>query len=86
LRGYYCFKDFLPDEDIVVFPFFDIEDSPFVLIEYDEVKGKFVLFFDFDNFVEIKALQVMERFIFGRVLTYAFAVSDGRDRPYACQR
>ena len=78
------FKDYLPGEEIE-FPFFEIEDSPFVFLEYDD-NFKEILFFDLDNFIEIKALQAMERFIFGRTLTLAFAVSDGRDRPFACQK
>jgi len=60
-------------------------DSPFVFLELDD-KGREVLFFDFDDFVEIRSLQVMERFIFGRILTLGFAVSDERGRPLVTQR
>jgi len=86
VRGHYSFKIFLPDEDELddMFPFWDLEDSPFIV---KEIKGnKEVLFLNLNKFIEIRALQKMERFVFGRTLTLAFAVSDGKERPFACQR
>ena len=83
VRGYYCLREYLPEE-LIQFPFFEIIDSPYVFLEIE--KNKEVLFFDYEGFIEVRALQAMERFIFGRVLTYAFAVADGQERPFACQK
>jgi len=83
IRGYYCFKDFQPNE-LIRHPFFDLNDSIFVeIIELPNKKKQ--VFFELELFTEVRDLQCLERFIFGRTLTLAFAVSDNNDPPYIHQ-
>jgi hypothetical protein len=65
-------------------PFFEMVDSPYVHLEME--RGVEVLFFDYSDFIEVRAEQAKERFIFGRSWTIAHAVSDGQERPFACQK
>jgi len=90
VRGYYCWTymadwGFDPKNPERLVPFWDFESSPYILKAYNSANGPFY-FVDLDKFLEIRALQSLERFIFGRVLTYGFALDDSYVRVFVPQR
>lgn len=84
LRGYYTWNP-LNEKNNGIIHFWNFDSSPFVLKAFDSKYGPF-FFVDLDKFLEIRDLQNMERFIFGRVLTLGYAVADSQEKLLAPQR
>lgn len=89
IRGYYTWTyiedNCDPKNPDRIVPFWNFDASPYVLKAFDSKYGPF-FFVDLDKFLEIRDLQNMERFIFGRVLTLGFAVADSQERIFVPQR
>lgn len=92
LRGYYSWTSFIEKFDAnnqnsntIYSRFWKFTDSPYVLKAFDSKYGPF-FFVDLDKFLEIRDLQNMERFIFGRVLTLGYTVADSQENIFASQR
>jgi len=89
LRGFYSWTyvkvDCDPNNKDRIVPFWKMEDSAFVFKAYDTKYGP-VFFVDLGKFLKIKELQNTERFVFGKVLTLGFGVSDSQQRLFLSQR
>jgi cytochrome c oxidase subunit 2 len=89
LRGYYTWtyvkENCDPKNPDRIVPFWNFDASPYVLKAFDSKYGPF-FFVDLDKFLEIRDLQNLERFVFGRVLTLGYAVADSQERIFGPQR